>query len=185
MKNFVLVMLVACSFGTATAQNLGQKYDWIKTSYEKIPLRANLPYYDTSVAATEEVNKNILEANAMYYFDNIISASSVDVDGHKICGKGSYTIYTSDKKDEEHTYTVNYSMDITIKDGKYRVAMHDFGIYYLTNKVEFKAKYKHAEMNDGKSNYFMALFNDQNKMELKKLARVMSSTSLPNSTASK
>ena len=179
MKKLILILISVCCVNSLMAQNLGEKFDWLKLSYTKIPLKASLPFYDTVFSYGNQFSIEKLQTNAKYYFETVLAAPSVDTVDKKLIGKGTYTIYTDYKKDEEHTYTVNYSMEIGIKDGKLEIAMHDFDIFYLTNKVEFPAKYKRAESNDGKSNYFMALFNDQNNVEIKKLAKVLMAGTLP------
>ena len=186
MKKMILGVLVMISCFAANAQNLGEKYEWLKLSYKKIPLRASQPYYDTTVHFGDKLAGNTLENNARYYFQSVTSTDSLAFENNTFTGKGSYTLYTDNKKDEEHTYVVNYTMEVTLKNGKYEVGMHDFEIYYLTNKVEFPAKYKRAAEDDGKSNYFMALFNDRNRLEIKKLAKTMAFGHLPDgATASK
>ena len=179
MKKIILIAFAACLCQTACAQRLGQKFDWLKLSYKKIPLRDNLPFYDTAVAYSPLVNNTTLKDRIMYYFESVIGSPNVDTLGLKYSGKGTFNIYTDSVKDEEHTFVVNYTMDVILEEGKYEINMRDFDIFYLTNKVEFPAKYKHASANDGKSNYFMALFNDQNHLEIKKLVKILTIGNVP------
>jgi hypothetical protein len=184
---YLIILALAFSFETATAQNLGDAYDWLKYSYKKIPMKSSQPYYDTSVVAGNNYSTEKLTTNARYFAENVLRTEDVaDLEGKGITVNGSYELYTNETKDEEHTYTVNYKMDIQVKAGKYSVAMHDFNIFFLNNKVEFGLKYKGAKGNDGKSNQFMALFHNLNEKQIKKLCETMSMDMLPaDATASK
>ena len=118
--------------------------------------------------------------NANYYFQNVLGAPAlVEEEGKVIAAFGSYDLYTNEKRDEEHTYKVNYKIDIRIKDGKYDIVMHDFNIFFLENRVEFPLKYKAARNEDGKSNQFMAMFHTLNQRQIKKAYETMSLDMLP------
>ena len=142
-------------------------------------MKASMPYYDTAVKGTSASYTKLIE-NAKYFAENVLHTEDVaDIAGKGLTVNGTYTMYTNDRKDEEHTYTVNYKMDIIVKEGKYSVAMHDFNIFFLNNKVEFGLKYKGAKNNDGKSNQFMAIFHNLNEKQIKKLCETMSMDMLP------
>ena len=177
---WILVLALAFGFETATAQNLGDAYDWLKYSYKRIPLKASLPYYDTAIKAGKIYSSDMLTRNAKYFAESVLRNESVtEEEGKGITMAGSYDLFTNDKRDEEHTYKVNYKINVQIKDGKYEVAMHDFNIYFLENKVEFGLKYKAAKHDDGKSNQFMAIFHSMNQKQIKKLCDAMSMEMLP------
>ena len=176
---WIMVLALALSFETATAQNLGDAYDWLKDSYKNIPMKSSMPYYDTAVSGYG-LSQERLADNAKYFIENVLGATElIKADGKTISTYGSYALYTNSSKDEEHTYIVNYTLDIAIKDGKYAVSMHNFDISFLNNKVEFSLKYKGAKNQDGKSNQFMAIFHTLNQKQIKKLCETMQMTMLP------
>ncbi len=180
MKKLFFLVLIAISFSNiASAQNLGERYKWLQESYARIPLQKGLPFYDTNIKVTSEFPEQRIVDNAHYYFNSVIASPKVDTIEKRYSAKGKYVIYTNDAKDEEHKFDVEYKIDLVVKDGVYSVEMHDFNILYLTNKVEFEAKLKHAKMNDGHSNYFFALFNDQNKTEVRNFVSTLSKKTLP------
>ena len=182
---WIIVLALALGFETATAQNLGEAYDWLKDSYKRIPMKSSMPFYDTAVSGLG-YSQERLAANAKYYIENVMGSVEVpDLSKKMITADGSYLMYTNDLKDEEHTYVVKYKMDITIKNKKYAVAMHDFDISYLSNKVEFSLKYKGAKNYDGKSNQFRAIFHSLNEKPISEFVEAMSMNMLPaDSTAS-
>jgi hypothetical protein len=176
---WLIVLTLAFSFQSASAQNLGQAYDWLKDSYKKIPVASGMPYYDTLVSGVSS-SYDKLSQNAMYFAEQVLQTeeiSKLDKPGYSI--KGSYQLYTNDRKDEEHTYTVNFKIDVAFKGGKYSVDMHDFHITFLGNKVEFGLKYKGAKNNNGSDNQFMAIFHALNEKQIKKLCETMSMDMLP------
>ncbi len=177
---FLFVLVLALGFQTANAQNLGEAYDWLKYSYKKIPMKASQPYYDTAIKVGKAYNSDKLVKNAKFYAENVLHTDDIaEIPGKGITMNGTYDLFTNDKRDEEHTYKVNYKINVQVKDGKYVVEMHDFDIYFLENKVEFGLKYNAAKNDDGKSNQFMAIFHSLNQRQIQKLCETMSMDMLP------
>ncbi len=184
MKKVFLAVFAMFAMSNAKAQNLGQRYDWLQNSYLKIPTQGGLPHYDTLVKYGNLFSENQVMESASRYLKLLRACDSVAVVGNKIMSKLTYNIYTDEKHDEEHTYTVSYLLELSVKSGKYSVSMHDFDISFLTNTVDFQTKIKHAKDNDGRANYFMALFHDQNNLEIKKLTDALNGKFDEKATAS-
>lgn len=171
MKKLLFLVLLFC-FSQASAQNLGNGYDFIKFAYKSIPLHANLPYYDTTVSLDKKINKAKLTENATSYFDTF-DTKEIKANAHTYIVKSSYSYFTTKKEDSEHFYTVNYALEVSIKKGYFTVVMYDFILINQDRRIDFSESIKTAEKNNGICNQFLAFFHKHNQKEINKACKAI------------
>ena len=184
---WILFAFLAFPIAQSSAQNLGKQFEWTKSAASRIPLHATLPYYDTTVRQENELTREQLEDNAKYYFHEVFGTDLIKVTGkHKITGCCNYLFNIGNNQDEENIYKVVYLLDITSRDGKYEVEMHDFTIEHLGHEVDIAKKIELAKDGVGAACHMLAGFHRRNLDELKKVHQTMSRGEKPeNRTASK
>jgi hypothetical protein len=169
MKRIIL-LLVAFSVLQASAQNMGKQFEWAKLIPNELPLSANTPYYDMSVSMDDDAyTREQLDENANYYFNNVFVTSMVRKEGkHKFSGIGTYSFSVTKSVDPNDIYTVNYIIDISNKNGRFEMTMHDFTLTHLDLEVSIPKRVEAAERNDVISKNILASMHKNNLIELKK-----------------
>jgi hypothetical protein len=177
MKWIVFAVFAFCSY-SVSAQNVGDAYYFIKTSYRTIPMQSNQPYYDTTVAV-EAGDAQKLTDNVQRFFENSFDSYIVDSDSHTFVGFGTYTFRTTKKESVENTYVVNYSVKVAVAGKGYQLSMQHFSIINQEREINFVESYKSAGRNNGVCNQFLAYFNWHNQKEIKKIGRDLNSIIMP------
>ena len=171
MKQLFFVTLIL-SFGTASAQNMGYAYDFIKLNYKNIPLHASMPYYDTTVSIAQKSRYQKLTENASAYFE-AFETKEINHDEHVYTAKSCYTYSTIKTDDIEHSFTVSYTIEMHVKKRYFIVSMHDFTMNNQERFIDFRESFKSADKNNGICNQFLAFFHDRNNDEIEKLCKAV------------
>ena len=169
---FFLSLVMIGSFGAATAQNMGYAYDFIKLTYKQIPLHAGGPEYDTAVSAGKTAAMSNIERNATSFF-NTFDSKTINAEEGTYTAQGSYTYMTTKQQNVEHTYEVNYTVEVKVKKGKYTVTMRNFTMSNQDRLIDFRESIKSADKNNGICNQFLAFFHDRNKEEIAKVCKAI------------
>lgn len=155
MKWF-FILLFALPVFSASAQNLGKEFEWVKIAPTEFSLKAKKPYYEISVSLENEAfTKEKLKQNADFYFHNLFSTELVKEEGkYAMTGVGTYSFNILKSGSEGGTYKVNYILEISWKDNKYNMNMHDFVIEHLDATVNIGNRIELAEKKRfGRSNF--------------------------------
>ena len=178
---------------TKKAQMQGQtlqlkQNDAINKLITSIPMQSGVPYYDTAVESADGLTRDELQENADYFFSNIFGTGYVNRNQKhgKMTAIGKYNLTTSKNADPDDVYTVNYLMDITVKNGRYDVSLHSFTIEHQGAEIDMAVKMDAAVKNDQKARIMLACFQQNNINELRKVYAVMARKPSPSmATASK
>jgi len=155
------------------------KTAWITSYAAAVPLSSGEPAYDTTIRLAENMTREILEQNANQYFEKTFSTGYVNKNKkHNYTALGTYSFSLNDNADDQELYTVNYIMDISIKDGKYDVSLHNFTIEHLAANVDMDKKIAAASRGDAKARMLMAYFQRNNLAQLKQVYQSMSAKNM-------
>jgi hypothetical protein len=184
MKWIVIAALVMFSFG-ASAQNVGEAFDFIKSSYRSIPLQSNLPFYDTTVKVIGRSEAQLTE-DMLRFFEGTFESYTYDTANNTFVGYGTYNFRTTKKESFENSYLVNYGVRVVVTSKGYKLAMQNFTIINQEREIDFRESYKSAHRNNGVCNQFLAYFNWHNQKQIRKIGRDINSLIMPSSlTASR
>ena len=174
---WMFLLFLALPAVTATAQNTTKRYEYINTVTEKIPTHAGSAYYDSSVSLDEKYTKEVLEANSAYFFADVLGSDLVKKSGkHTTTAAGTYSFSITNRNIDEDMYVVNYWLDVTVKDAKFDVNMHDFSIVHNGHDVDFAGRMAAARKNDGVSKQILAIFHSNNSDIMTKACAAMKRT---------
>ena len=152
------------------ATQVAEQSEWESSLASDIPTSSNLPYYDTSLKFTADVDRAQLDANAAYYFEKEFGSKSVVIETkkHNYTGYGMY-LFASDKKiGTPGIYKVYYTINIQVKGKKCYVTMSDFKMENQHSPVSFQYLVNNAKNNDTKSITVLSLFHRNNTEEMSK-----------------
>jgi hypothetical protein len=175
MKWFI-ILLFALPL-SVTAQNLGKEFAWAKIAPTEYSVKSKKPYYEITVNTDNEAfTKDKLKQNADFYFKNLFSTELVKQEGkNTMTGVGNYSFNISKNGAEEGLYTVTYILDISWKDSRYTLSMHDFVIEHVYTTINIGNRLELSEKNDVAAKTMFKYFNSYNLTELKKAYNAMSS----------
>lgn len=181
MKSLLIAILSLSSF-SVIAQNTGKTTDLSA----QIPMKSGSAVYDTTVETSDDLSRDMLDENSKYYFQRVFGSELVKESGsHKMTGYGTYSFSIDKTNNPESVYTVNYLLDIAVKNGKYSVVMHDFTIEHLDAEVNIGKRLDLARKNEETSKKLLSFFQYKNQETLRKVHQTMQKKETNTLTASR
>ncbi len=174
MKRILFFLCVALSLNV-NAQNLGKKYDFLNTIAERIPTKSGVPFYDTTVKLSKEFDKDKIENNISYFFANVFGSDMVKKNGKSsYLASGAYSFVLENSN--EDPYNVTYWFEISYKDGRFDITMHDFQVTHNSITIDLKKKMEGAAKTDNLAKHILANLHAYNVETQRKAIRVISSS---------